>query len=70
MTMKEMYASMLIIGKTTEENQTYSTIRRICAKTGTQRASSPLIKMDATANTNVLIVMAGKSKNSTLTISK
>lgn len=44
MTMKEMFVCMLITGKTTEESQASSIIRKICARTGIQRVSLLLTK--------------------------
>lgn len=66
--MKEMYAFMRIIGKTTEESHLFLTIQKICVKTGIPKGLLHLTKMDAKMNTGANLVMVGKNKNSTLTI--
>lgn len=70
MTMREMSASTPIIGKTTEENPQYLTTPKICARIGIQKDSSHLIKMAASSNIDVSLVMDGRNKSFILTISK
>lgn len=68
--MREMSASTPIIGKTTEENPQYLTTPKICARIGIQKDSSHLIKMAASSNIDVSLVMDGRNKSFILTISK
>ena len=57
---------MLITGRTIEGNLPYLAILKRCAKTGILKTSLLLIKMDANLSINVLTVMDGRNKNSTL----
>lgn len=68
--MKEMFASMRITGKTIEGNQVYSTIQKICARTGIQKVSSLHTKMVVYLNTNALTAMVGRNRSFIQTISK
>jgi hypothetical protein len=68
--MKEMFVFTLITGKIIEENPQFLIIQKICAKTGIQKVSLPLIKMVANRNTDVPIVMVGRNKNFIQTTSK
>lgn len=68
--MKEMFVFMLTTGKIIEESRTFSTTQRTCARTGIQRASLHLTKMDVLLNISALTVMDGKNKSFILTTSK
>jgi hypothetical protein len=70
MIMREMFVFMLTTGKITEESPQFSITQRICVKIGIQKISLLRIKMVANLSINAASVMAGRSRNSTLTISK
>jgi hypothetical protein len=68
MTMKEMCAFTLIIGKIIEENLLYLHILMKCAKIGILKTLLLLIRMAAILSIDVHLVMVGKNRSFTLTI--
>ena len=63
MIIKEINASMLIIGKILEENPNLTYIKALNAKTGVLKKLLTNTKKDVVLNLNVVLAMDGKNRN-------
>ena len=61
--MREMFAYILITGKTIEESRLSLIIRWRCARIGILKTLLLLIKMVVAWSTDVLLVTVGRNKN-------